>query len=280
MQDEFTLRQKRGIGDTVSATFSYLKIHFIPLMKVLIIIPTAFILIGSISLGIFYGELFDSIAQSNMNPDFGFSGFMFIAMLLLFLGLILFQGSIIEYMKISLTKSPSEIQLSHILDGLKKKIGYYIAGSILIYIIVVVGTVLLILPGILLIVVFSVYFFAIGIDDKDPGSAISRSFELVWGNWWKSFAIYFIMYLITMAIVYVLYIPFSFLPFLSGFSSGDPSAIQEGMGTYMTYFMPIMSMISSYTGVILFVAVGINYFSLVEEKEEVGLKERIEAIEE
>lgn len=283
MQNEFTLRQKRGIGETISDSFSYFKFHFKPIMKAVLILPLPIMMVGAIFIGIFYGQFFETMMQNmdqfDPTPDLGNTIFLFIGGLFLAMGGVVFQATIVEYMKLSLILNKSEIQISDIINGMKKRIGYYIAGSILIYIILVVSMFLLILPFILLLVVFSVYYFTIAIDDKDPGSAIGRSFEIIWGNWWKSFIIYFIMNIIMVLITYALYLPFSLLTIFGGFSSDDPAMLQENLGLFMSIFMPIMVILSSLTSTLLFISIGINYFSLVEEKEEVGLKERIEAVE-
>jgi hypothetical protein len=68
MQTTFNLRKKRSVTDMVSDVFNYLKIHFLPLCKALLVLVSPFFLIGGIFMGLFYSNFFESIFNNNQ-PD-------------------------------------------------------------------------------------------------------------------------------------------------------------------------------------------------------------------
>ena len=56
--------------------------------------------------------------------------------------------------------------------------------------------------------------------------------------------------------------------------------MSRSIGNIMAFTTPITMVISALAYSLSSIAAGINYFSIVEEKEEVGLKEKIESIDE
>lgn len=280
MQNEFTLRKKRGIGDVISDSFSYYRIHFVQLMKVLLVIPTPLIIIGAIFTGIFYSDFLQSTFTNNRSGMESNLPYLFLGFFILGLGYLLLQVVVVEYMNISEKEEKANITFSMIINALKKNLLNYILGFLLLLLILSVGIVFFILPGIFLYVIFSIYFYPIAVERKDPGASIKRSFELIWGKWWFSFVIYLIMSIIVSSITYALSFPLALLTGFSGFSSQDPQVLQESLNTFATVQFPIQMIISSLLASLFIVAIGINYYSIVEEKEEIGLKQKIDAIEE
>ncbi|HEX5339430.1 MAG TPA: hypothetical protein VFX47_00955 [Gammaproteobacteria bacterium] len=74
---------------------------------------------------------------------------------------------------------------------------------------VLVGYVLLIVPGLILTVSLAFFQFCVVLDRQGPIAALNRSHTLVWGNWWRTFWALLIMLLVIALIAVVLLVPFA-----------------------------------------------------------------------
>lgn len=67
---------------------------------------------------------------------------------------------------------------------------------------VIVGSILLIIPGVILMVSLFLYMPLIICDNEGPVSALTTSHRLVWGNWWRTLAVFMAPFFVAM-IVYM-----------------------------------------------------------------------------
>ena len=73
--------------------------------------------------------------------------------------------------------------------GVRPMAGMFVA-SILYSIALIVGTLLLLIPGIILSVSLLLYFVLVPLEGKGPLAALKTSHQLVWGCWWRTTAIF------------------------------------------------------------------------------------------
>lgn len=116
--------------------------------------------------------------------------------LLLPIYFILVSGLIYQMQGVAELRS---ISLSEALMRGAKTLLPIIVGIILYALVLVVGFVLLIVPGIILSV--SLYFWYTGVvlDNESPVQSLKHSHRLVWGNWWRTLivlSVYWIMLLV------------------------------------------------------------------------------------
>lgn len=117
--------------------------------------------------------------------------------------------------------------------ALPKILSLFVA-SICFFLVIAIGLVLLIVPGVILIGSLFLFLPAIVLDGKGPVESLNYSHKLVWGNWWRVATIGTIAVIIS----YVLYLVFSFVVGLAiGFgATTDPttsfvlSIVSSGLG--------------------------------------------------
>ena len=275
--EKIILRKKREFGDLISDSFNYLREHFKPLFRILLSVPVPVILLGAIFIGLFYSNFFQTMTMYDPDELTGNLIQFFIGFLFYGIGSVLLHATVVEYMKASLNKTKNEITFNEVVDGLKKNFGRYLLSAIIIFTLTFVGAMLCFIPGIWLSVVFSLYFFIIAIEGKDTGEAFNRSFSLIRNFWWRSFGLFILIGIIQTFLVYAVSLPISLLTGFITFSSENTTEMTQATQNMMAYTTPITMVISSLVYSLVSIAAGINYFSIVEEKEEVGLKERIES---
>ena len=88
-------------------------------------------------------------------------------------------------------------------DALKialRRLGPLVGASVLFVLAVIVGLILLLVPGLILMVSLMMYMALLLFEDKGAVDSLTGSHKLVWGNWWRSSAI------LTVALILVIVI--------------------------------------------------------------------------
>jgi hypothetical protein len=151
---------------------------------------------------------FNSISSS-LSPDAvqtgafgaGFAVFMVVAFLVYVIGTIVLYGAITS--RIGAIANGSPITAGEALNiGFRRGPAYF-GTSVLLGLIVFVGLLLLIIPGIWLGVALFLGTIAVIIDRKGPVESLQYSWEIVKGNWWRTAITMTIIGLIV-GVVYVL----------------------------------------------------------------------------
>lgn len=213
-----------------------------------------------------------------MNPSY--IGFIFLSS---FSALLNFS-IIFNYMKLYKTKYPEEITVVEVLNASWRYLLPLFVLGIFISLISVLGFFAFLIPGIYLMVVFSLSIPSLFFENKGVFGSIGRSFQLIKGKWWSTFGLLFVGTILMYAISMVFILPFYAFYFVQIFSlieetgiSADTSVwwFQGGMtlsvmfmflGSFLAYSIPI-------------VALSFQYFNLVERKDSVGLMGEIDQLE-
>ena len=125
------------------------------------------------------------------------------------------------------------------------KLPSLLVAQFVVGILMVIGMLLFIVPGIIIAIMFSLVFPAIIIDQKGTFESLGRSKKLVSNRWLKTFALLLvsgIIVLIVSGIVYVLAMPFSTIhpivnPLITNIISALVSPIYPIAITYLYYAM-------------------------------------------
>ena len=131
-----------------------------------------------------------------------------------------------------------------------KKFFPIIFFSILYMLAVVIGSILLIIPGIILMISLSLGMYLIVTDNLGPIDALKQSHAYVWGNWWRTLLYISIAGIISMIIYFILLIPFGFI--IGFLAQGDPMmlAMIDIMNQFLSFvitpfmvamFLPLIS---------------------------------------
>lgn len=97
-------------------------------------------------------------------------------------------------------------------SGALRRLPLLIVLSILTVIAIACGMVLLVIPGIILAVSLVASMPIFLLEDKGPVDSLTSSHRLVWGNWWRTFIILVVAFIIAV----VLYFVFGFVAALIG----------------------------------------------------------------
>ena len=208
--EKIELRQERDFGQVFNAAFAFLKQELKPFCIALLTFVLPVMLLMGIGFAVIYSSMFGMIkAQPTRNSAeflvkfFGSFGwimlFALLAQSMLFL-------TVISYLKIYQRKhdSPSISELSgEIFSNLFPVIVAMILGGI----VIIIGTIFCILPGVYLGVSLSLFIIALIIEKDGIGNAFSRSFQLTHMQWWWTFLIIFVGGILFYVLYMILEIP-------------------------------------------------------------------------
>jgi hypothetical protein len=272
-QQKIQLRKIRDFGENFSDTFQFIRQEFKPLLTSFILICGIFILANAILTGIFQKQalsiLDDMVKGVFYERTVPFTPTYFILIGVSIMSLSVMRTVVSVYMKYYDEKRTSPT-VQEVWKGFAKYFLRIFLFSIPRYVLIIVGFVFCIAPGVYLLVVLMPYSFILTNENESFGESFGRCFDLVKENFWMSLAIYLIAFLI-----------FSISSSLIGFTV---SAI-AGLASYFTtkelsstlaIVTSILSVVQYFFYIIFFVSAGLHYYNLVETRDGTGLARRLE----
>jgi hypothetical protein len=283
MFQKIELRRARDFSAKVNATFEFLRQNFKVLGKCLIFISGPFILLQGLFSGLYQKEAlsFDP-TSGGLFGNFWGDAFMWlgISMIFLMFGYIISLIVVFEFIRLYETKeNPESIDVPELWETVKRFMLPMIGAGIAIAIVISVGLLFLIFPGIYLMVVLSLIAPIMIIERKSFGDAFSRSFKLINEKWWSTFGLIFVTTLIAGFMAFVFAIPqYIFTGIIAFHKTSDVGAQPE---LWQQAGLVIGTMIYSFGANLLqsvvFIAIAFQFYNLVERREAQGLMNKVES---
>lgn len=274
--NNLTLRQSRDFGDIISATFSYLRIHFKSLGKGLLLFSFPMVVLAGALIGTgFKAMLSSQLASADPNQFVALSSQMFIGMFVFMLSFVVISMIVLKHMQL-VDDGEEDIEMSMLMEDFARNFFGLIGLFIVIGTATMIGAFALIIPGFYISVKLSLAPAIYIIEREDFGEALGKSWTLTSDYWWHTFGVNFVVSLIVNAISYVVMIPLYLLAIfvIASGADSDPqsfaSAFSIVYGLFLTviavlYFVPIISQ-------------GLVYFNLDERKSGRGLAAKIDSL--
>ncbi|MBN2612010.1 MAG: hypothetical protein JXB00_10685 [Bacteroidales bacterium] len=285
-------RRERDFGEVFGATFDFIRQEFKKFGTVILYYVLPFLVISALLMILAqynYKNVFSSISGS---PEavFSFFGDMFLYWLLLMLSVLLTQTMIISatysYVSLYVKKGRDGFTIPDVWEKMKGFILPVLGTNFVVGLIVIIGFVACLIPGIYLGVSLSIIFAALIIEEKGFGSAFSRSFELTKQNWWMTLLIVFIATLLVYILALIIQIPAMAIGIGSFWTTIQESIANQGkMVDPSSFFNTTYIIVTSISNVLVYIIyivpnliLSFWYFSLLETKEKPSLMEKIEKI--
>lgn len=156
---------------------------------------------------------------------------------------------------------------------------YFVVSAILVFIPVIgpILAVLLFFAGFMAIytvvtVLISVVFY----ENEGFFNSIGRTINLLKGSFWQSIFINSIAYILVQLVGYIFYV--AFMLFFQATDFGFTSFDVDTLKIVLVVFVVLVPIIMFFAYLFQYSVIGFNYFSLLEKKDHVGLKIKIQAI--
>lgn len=303
MSDFTPLRQTRGVDTTITHTFEYYRSRFKSLAKSLLMIlgPVIALIVFCSALGrVFYPDFFTVGDADALRRAFEGTGGVLVLVtlnsLLTIAAFVLLMGVVYGYLRLDEKRDSDALPIpSQVWPEARQHLASVVFGFILCNFVVVVGAALAVIPvaflglpfgetgmilfgvlGFFIVAVFlavrlCLYFPAIVMDNYDLISAFRRSWSLTKGAFWRTLGISFIASFLVMVVGGLVSLPSQF--------GGQLATLFDMNLTVPLIAFDVVAVVAGYLLYpILYLALGLHYYSQVERHEHKGLEERIDAL--
>lgn len=274
------LRQERDFSEKINATFHFTVQHVRPLGLCLLYFVTPLTLLAGIAGGLYQSNVLALAKGHTSDPTpgtFGLFTRMFsveygVTLLLSSLAGLLLTLTVYAYLvNYEETGQPSTPEQTW--ARLRRSLLPSIGLSVLYLLSVLLGVALCLLPGIYLGVAFSMGYLVLLREGLGITASLGRSYRLVQDQWWSTFGLIFVMWLIAAMAAGILALPTYLLTFLSMLK------VVEGDNAVLLILATILSTTGSvFFQAVVVIATAFQYYNLVEKKEGIGLMQRIAEI--
>ncbi|MDF2431343.1 MAG: hypothetical protein JWP44_974 [Mucilaginibacter sp.] len=274
MKQPIELRHLRDFGQIISDSFTFLKENFKPLFKALIIICGFFIIISTASTVFTYLNMpiFSRFDPGSYNAALRPASYIFAAFLNAFFLMIthLFIYLVtLCYISVYLQKNNNTPTLAEVWGYFKYYFFRVLGSGILIFLLVVIGFVLCIIPGLYLFPITYLIIPIIVIENSSFRYAFNKSFRLIKDNWWLVFGVIFIMSLIVGVAGAIVNIP------ITSITMGSKLLSLKSITVPVIVIFSILRNLLLLAYILPAIATCLCYFNLEEEKNGTGLLDRI-----
>lgn len=276
---KLNFNEVRGFSDSITFTFQFIKQEFKPLLKTFLFIalPVIFVDLFLKSYMMRDMQYWNMPLEAEMSPNLSETLTQalgnLVSTLISFIWVFLF---VLSYLRVYVDKQDkqdeSPVNGREIWKIMFPKIGVMLMWLVLYSLIVGAGTLFLFIPGIFFGVALlpSVYFIVLR--QERLSVAMSEAMKIIKGQWWNFFAYLIVLQLIVGALSYVFSIPYTVITFTSIFTDQVP-------GVYEMTLWLLFSTLGQYLmQIILFIGIGVRFYSMLEEKEHTSLLKKIDQI--
>lgn len=305
MERKIEFREIRNFSQTIAVSSAFIRQNLSILVKSLFLLAVPITLFGLIGYSLCYFSAFGSIVKAGLDPgniegdtleNFQYMLYSYLFLPFIFAGYIVVSANIYEYMRLYVQSAqPWQMAPQVIIRQIVKKIGLYLGTFMLLYVVVLLAMVPAILfmalavgisiaasPifGVLagLVMGMLLFYFMVSsalviiirvVEDLPFFVALRRSMYLIKNHWWQTFGLLVVSGMIIYSIMALPAILSTSILGLFAFFSVDQVTL------IATILQTINGVIGIFAHSVILVVIAFQYFSLVEQKEAVGLRYRI-----
>ncbi|MFC5410484.1 hypothetical protein ACFPMF_14250 [Larkinella bovis] len=274
------LYQTRDFGEKINATIQYAVKQVRSLSLALVYIAGAPALIAGIASGIASASLLNMPPTGNGSYRMGYwlaqqmsSPYYIVALVVAIFIPLLVNLTVYSHLKVYHRNHGEPVTVEAVWAEVQNAFGRAFVTWLAVGILVIIGAMFFIVPGIYLGVVFSLALVTVVFENGSVGTFMSRCFELIRDKWWSTFGLIIII---------------SFIAYILSFAFNVPAAavslmvslkLAPSMPTYITVLTSILSTIGSVlVSAIIALAIAFQYFNLVERRDGRSIIAAIESI--
>ena len=279
-EKRFEFQKIRDFGENISDTFLFIRQESRPLLRSFFAICAVFILLNAVVAGLFQYNFLKTMAFDPYSGsiDYGarlrgvFSPLYFMTILTSVMALTSMEVALFGYIKLYTEKGNESPEIDEVWSLFKKyflKVFFY---HLPILFIIIIGTVCCLIPGVYFFTVFAPFATILVIEELSFSEAFSRCFYLIREEFWLSFGIYVIAYILYYIASMLFGGIFSGAGYLLKFlTSGSFFETQQVIQSFVNFFGLIFYIIP-------LTSITLHFFTLREKKDGTGIMNRIDSI--
>lgn len=269
-------KKQRDFGQVINDTFTFLRQNFKPLIKTYAMFCGLFVLANMCAMLMQQYKAVHIINEgltTGNNDQFAFGMYgieYFLAIFFTFASYASMSVAILSYIAVYIQKG-NQTPTSEEIWGYFKYYFFRVFGSsIFLAIINFVGFLFCLVPGFYLFPFVCMFFPIMVIENGTFTYSFGRSFKIIKDNFWITFGTLIVVWIIVYACMSMIVLPTSLFSMIGMFGSKTPS-----MSVTLTMVTTVLQSLCQVFTILPVITVALVYFSLVEQKENQGLLERI-----
>jgi hypothetical protein len=281
MKEVIDFKQQRDIGAIITDVFKFVREEGKTLGLLILKISGPAMVVMIVSYIFFkistQGDFERIFTATSLISNVILSSFIFVCSYIAFYSIIC--GCVFGYIK-NYIENNGTVNENEVTKLARNHFWSYIGLNIIVALMVFIGFVLCLLPGIYLAVCLSMSFPMMMFERKDLGNAISNSFKLIKDEWWITFATLIVIYILYYVIALIFQLPEIIYSLTRMFTmmdevSRNPFEIVD----WIAITLDVLAMIAQYfLSALILLATGFIYFHLNEKKNFTGTLETIDKL--
>lgn len=279
-------KQERDFGDLFNATFGFISQEFKKLATAILYFVVPFLLLSAISIVLYSvkaQEMMQTVSQGDKPDPFAIfavigsiMGYVAFLMVMSIIATTMLLSTVYCYIKLYIQQGSDGFSINDVWIEVTKIFWSVLGALIVTGLVIFIGSMLCLLPGIYLGVALSIVFCIMIFEEKGYSAAFSRSIKLINTNWWGTFGVLIVVTIIIYIIAILFSIPGMILGFKSMFmniKAGQMPMTDLPISYYV--ISAITSLLTQVLTVIPIVITAFIYYSTVEKIEKPSLMDKI-----
>ena len=271
------LYQQRDFGEKINATFTYAGQQFRSLSLPLLFIAGPVSVLAGIASGIYQSNLLNIVRVDPGNPFAAFENVFSPTYLLMVvfsvLARVLVSLTVYAHLKVYNRNQGGPVSVGDVWQEVQATLVQSLGFSFVSFFLILVGCLFLIVPGIYAAIPLSLGLAVIVFEGIGLMEAISRCFTLIQNKWWSTLGLLVVMGLILGIAGLAFSLPAAVLTILK------TMRVASEIPDFVTIVTQTIAMVGgTLLSAVVALAVGFQYFNLVERHEGTGLLSSVDLI--
>ncbi|RDC54108.1 hypothetical protein DU508_23435 [Pedobacter chinensis] len=277
MTGKIEFKKRRDFGQVINDTFTFMRQNFKPLIKTYFTFCGLFVLASMASMLIYQYKMVNIINTFGNGRSTRGLGLGNIYGLEYFLSILFslatyasMSVAILSYIAIYVQKGNQMPTTEEVWGYFKYYFFRVFGSSIVLILMLIAGFICCLLPGFYLFPFVAMMFPIMVMENGSLGYSFSRSFKIIKDNFWITFGTLIVVWIILYACMSMVVLPTTLFNMIGMFTSKNPK-----MSLSLSMITVVLQSLCQVFTIIPVITISLSYFSLVEQKENTGLMERI-----
>ena len=277
MIGKLEFRKKRDFGQVINDTFTFMRQNFKPLIKVYFTFCGLFVLASMLTMLLQQYKMvniFNTIGIEGNTNKFGLSSTYnveyFLSILFSLATYASMSVAVLSYIAVYVKKGNETPTTDEVWAYFKYYFFRIFGSSLLLILMLIVSFFFCVVPFFWLFPYVAMIFPIMVIENGSLGYSFTRSFAVIKDNFWVTFGTLIVVWIIVYACMSMVVLPTTLFNMISMFTHKTPH-----MSLTLTMITTVLQSICQVFTIIPIITISLTYFSLVEQKENPGLMERI-----
>jgi len=268
LNKEIHFRKKRELGDVITDSFEFLRQEIKPVFNLLLVYVVPFLILYGIVQVYVQKNLMDKIDFTN--PDLFLSNLgpfylnLFFASLFGVFVQALLIATFYSYVEMYIKKGKGNFTVSEITPHLFANGLLALGASLLVYMLVIMGIILCIIPGLYFANTFSLLVFIVLFERKGISQGLVRSWQLVHLQWWNTLLLNILGLVIIYVVSLILSLPSMMMGLNTSFFNFQESGSFNSLPDWYWVLVGISTVVTSLFSIIPSTFLVFQYFNIVE----------------